>query len=114
MMIATLFCRNCKQDAMHICTILFCLLHCPNGLATQHGTLTIPVHCLQSVEKRLGKEAREHIADKDYMPLGTDLVASVKRDVQVVKDFPAIPNDTPVHGFIYDVTNGSLKPVVSD
>ena len=99
---------------MHICTILFCLLHCPNGLATQHGTLTIPVHCLQSVEKRLGKEAREHIADKDYMPLGTDLVASVKRDVQVVKDFPAIPNDTPVHGFIYDVTNGSLKPVISD
>lgn len=76
--------------------------------------MTISVHCLQSVEKRLGKEAREHISNKDYMPLGTDLVASVKRDVQVVKDFPAIPNDTPVHGFIYDVTNGSLKPVVSD
>lgn len=69
---------------------------------------------LQSVEKRLGKEAREHIHDNDYMPLGTDLVASVKRDVQIVKDYPAIPNDTPVHGFIYDVANGSLEPVVTD
>lgn len=82
---------------------------------TQCGMMTLQNEAVyESVEKRLGREAREHIHDKDYMPLGTDLVASVKRDVQVVKDYPAIPNDTPVHGFIYDVTDGSLKPVVSD
>ncbi|DBA92234.1 TPA: hypothetical protein ACH3X1_015941 [Trebouxia sp. C0004] len=82
---------------------------------TQCGMMTLQNEAVyESVEKRLGREAREHIHDKDYMPIGTDLVASVKRDVQVVKDYPAIPNDTPVHGFIYDVTDGSLKPVVSD
>ena len=62
--------------------------------------------------ERLGKDARVSIDGKDYMPLGTDLQASVKRDVQAVKDHKAIPNETPVHGYIYDVEKGALINVV--
>ena len=68
-------------------------------------------YCLQKVMERLGPEAHEHVEGLDFMPIGTDLHASVKRDVQIVKEYKAIPNDTPVHGFIYDVKNGSLLPV---
>lgn len=66
---------------------------------------------LQAVEGRLGSEAKDSITGKDFMPIGTDLNASVKRDVDAVKNYKAIPEDTPVHGFIYDVKNGALIPV---
>ena len=61
----------------------------------------------------IGEEAKQDIHGFDYMPLGTDLEASVKRDVATVKNYKAIPNDTPVHGFIYNVEDGSLTPVVT-
>ena len=67
--------------------------------------------CLQKVGERLGDEAKQSITGKDYMPIGTDLYASVKRDVKTVQDYKAIPDDTPVHGFIYDVKKGALIPV---
>lgn len=73
-------------------------------------TLSFVLH-LQAVEGRLGTEAKDSIHGKDFMPIGTDLHASVKRDVETVKNYKAIPDDTPVHGFIYDVKNGSLIPV---
>ena len=59
----------------------------------------------------MGQEAKDDIHGFDFMPIGTDLQASVKRDVNIVKEYKAIPDDTPVHGFIYDVANGSLQPV---
>lgn len=69
------------------------------------------VQLLQKVEERLGAEAKESISGKDFLPLGPDLQASVKRDVAAVKNYKAIPDDTPVHGFIYDVKTGALEPV---
>lgn len=79
---------------------------------TECGMMTLQNEAVyEKVMERLGPEAHEHVEGLDFMPIGTDLHASVKRDVQIVKEYKAIPNDTPVHGFIYDVKNGSLLPV---
>ncbi len=40
-----------------------------------------------------------------------DLAQSVKEDVNRIKNHPLVPNDIPVHGYIYDVGTGKLNEV---
>ncbi len=58
----------------------------------------------------MGPEAKKEVEGKDFMPF-RDLEASIRTDVNIVKQTKAIPDDVPVHGFIYDVKNGALTPV---
>ena len=46
----------------------------------------------------------------DFLPF-SDLEQSVRDDVQRIKDSPFLPDDAPVTGYVYDVTDGRLYPV---
>lgn len=41
-----------------------------------------------------------------------DLESNVKRQVQKIRESPFIPQDTAVHGLIYDVKTGNLRKVI--
>ena len=66
---------------------------------------------MQKVGKDVGAFAREIVEGYDFMPLKGKLEECVKKDVQTVQECAAIPDDIPVHGFIYDVKTGRLHPV---
>ena len=68
--------------------------------------------CLQKVEEDIGSHAKEEIDGFDFMPMKGEMEDNIRKDVQVVKDCAAIPDDLPVHGFIYDVTTGAINQVV--
>ena len=63
------------------------------------------------MEEEVGEKAKEIIDGFDFMPLIGDLEDCVRKDVQIVKDCAAVPDDIPVFGFIYDVESGKLIPV---
>lgn len=50
------------------------------------------------IQADLGVDAGE----RDYLPF-KGLEKSVRTDVQIVKDSELIPNDIPVHGYVYEV-----------
>lgn len=53
------------------------------------------------IKADLGVDAGE----RDYLPFkGVD--ESVRSDIKIVKDSPLIPDDIPVHGFVYEVRLG--------
>lgn len=47
----------------------------------------------------------------DFLPF-SDVAASVREDVEIIRNSPFIPNDIPVSGFIYDVKTGKITEVV--
>ena len=49
--------------------------------------------------------------DRDFLPF-SDLEKSVRDDVHTVKTSELVAPETPVYGFVYDVKDGKLKPVV--
>ena len=50
------------------------------------------------------------VAEIDFLPFA-DVAASVREDVQTLRDSPLIPDDVAIAGFIYDVHTGRLQPV---
>lgn len=50
------------------------------------------------------------IAQLDFLPF-PDLQQSVRDDIQIIKSSPLVAPGTTVHGYVYDVTTGELKPV---
>jgi carbonic anhydrase len=47
----------------------------------------------------------------DFLPF-SDLEASVREDVQTLRDSPFIPREIPISGAIYDVRSGRVTEVV--
>jgi carbonic anhydrase len=61
----------------------------------------------QKVAASLGKSV-----DKlDFLPLGSDVVASVRADVESLRRHPLLAPGSEVQGYVYDVTNGRITPV---
>jgi carbonic anhydrase len=74
---------------------------------TDCGMLTFDNATLQGIcREELGADA----SDIDFLPFA-DLEQSVRDDVALIRSSPLIPNDIPVHGFIYDVKTGRLSEV---
>ena len=57
--------------------------------------------------ERLGADATAI----DFLPF-SDLEQSVRDDVALLRSSPLIPDDTTIHGFIYDVKTGKIHEVV--
>ena len=58
--------------------------------------------------EKLGDQA----SSIDFLPF-SDLAASVKEDVDRIRQHPLVPDDIPVSGYIYDVKTGKLQEVVA-
>lgn len=63
------------------------------------------------VKEKLGDDAGKEIAGLDFQTF-TGLEEAVKDDVEYLNKAKAIPDAVKVSGWIYDVTNGSVKQVV--
>ena len=50
---------------------------------------------------------------RDFLKGGIDEEANVKEQVSILRSNSAIPKDIPIHGLLFDVTNGSLKLIVN-
>jgi carbonic anhydrase len=74
---------------------------------TDCGMQTFDNATLQGIcQERLGADTREI----DFLPF-RDLEQSVRDDVELLRSSPLIPDDTAIHGFIYDVKTGRINEV---
>jgi carbonic anhydrase len=53
----------------------------------------------------------EGVNQIDFLPLGSDVTASVRGDVNRLRQHPLLAPDSVVQGYIFDVATGELKPV---
>jgi carbonic anhydrase len=98
-----------SEDAIRSLIISNKLLGTREYLVIHHtdcGMLTFSNDDLRGKLADEGTDA-SHI---DFLPFG-DLEQSVRDDVQRIKDTPYLPDDAPVTGYIYDVSNGRLTEV---
>ncbi|SQF67785.1 beta-class carbonic anhydrase [Streptococcus dysgalactiae] len=50
------------------------------------------------------------VGDRDFLPF-TDVEASVREDMAILRQSPLIPDDVVINGAIYDVDTGRMTPV---
>ena len=63
------------------------------------------------VEKNLGAEAKNELADLDFQPF-PDLEQAVKDDVKLLKESKAIPGSVVISGWVYEVETGRVRKVI--
>jgi carbonic anhydrase len=51
------------------------------------------------------------LAGMDFLPLGPDVTASVRADVNCLRDSPVLAPDSDVRGYVYDVSTGRISAV---
>ncbi len=51
------------------------------------------------------------VGDRDFLPF-TDVEASVREDMAILRQSPLIPDDVVINGAVYDVETGRMTPVV--
>ncbi|BAN94418.1 beta-class carbonic anhydrase [Streptococcus dysgalactiae subsp. equisimilis] len=51
------------------------------------------------------------VGDRNFLPF-TDVEASVREDMAILRQSPLIPNDVVINGAVYDVDTGRMTPVV--
>ena len=66
---------------------------------------------LDVCEKNLGAKGKEALGDMDFQPFA-DLEQAVKDDVAFLKRHEGIHEDVITSGWVYDVKEGRVKPVV--
>lgn len=103
-----------SQDALRSLVISEELLGTDTILVIHHtdcGMLTFGNEQLrEKVGHDLGAAAQQAADQIDFLPF-TDLAASVRADVEAIKNSPLIPQNVPVFGLIYDVRTGKLEVI---
>lgn len=51
------------------------------------------------------------VGDRDFLPF-TDVEASVREDMAILRQSPLIPDDVVINGAVYDMDTGRMTPVV--
>jgi carbonic anhydrase len=74
---------------------------------TRCGLLDVTNEQLREKLSSLG----EGVNQIDFLPLGSDVTASVRGDVNRLRQHPLLAPDSVVQGYIFDVATGELKPV---
>ncbi len=81
-------------------------------------TATLPEPCEVYVEPRVcdwenvckcsGKKNCKNYPCTDWLPIEQNLYLSVIETVRTIRNYPLIPSDVPIYGFIFDVLTGEL------
>jgi carbonic anhydrase len=98
-----------SDDALRSLVISNKLLGTREYLVIHHTDCGMLTFSNDDLRGKLADEGAD-ASDIDFLPF-SDLEQSVRDDVQRIKDSPFLPNDAPVTGYIYDVTDGRLYPV---
>lgn len=65
----------------------------------------------ESFAKQLRDSLGVEVGDKDFLPF-TDVEASVREDMAILRQSPLIPDDVVINGAVYDVDTGRMISVV--
>jgi carbonic anhydrase len=65
---------------------------------------------LQDGDANILRNAGGRVSD-DFLPLGSDMTASVRRDVRHLRDTRVLAPHSEVHGYVYDVSTGRITSV---
>jgi len=102
-----------SDDALRSLIISSQLLGTREFLVIHHtdcGMLTFSNHDLQD---KLRQETGVDAEFINFLPF-SDLEQSVRDDVQRIRRNPFLPGNASVRGFVYDVRNGRLTPLVEE
>ena len=95
-----------SDDAIRSLVISNQLLGTNEWFVIHHTDCGMETFTNDTMRERLGDEA----AEIDWLTFA-DLEQSVVDDVQRIRAHPLVPDDIPVHGFVYDVRSGRLSEV---
>lgn len=102
------------RDALRSLVISEQLLATNEILLIKHtgcGMLTFDNKAAHSVvQKNLGDEADQEIADLDFQPF-PDLEGAVRDDVAFLRKSKVIPDSVTVSGWVYEVETGKVRSV---
>jgi carbonic anhydrase len=65
----------------------------------------------EELRQRLRPQLGASVDAIDFLPLGADPMASVREDVQHLRNSSALAPDSEVRGYVYDVTTGRITSV---
>ncbi len=99
-----------SDDAIRSLIISNRLLGTREYLVIHHTDCGMLTFSNDDLHGKLADETGEDATHIDFLPFA-DLEQSVRDDVQRIKDSPFLPDDAPVAGYVYDVTDGRLYPV---
>jgi len=99
-----------SDDAIRSLIISNRLLGTREYLVIHHTDCGMLTFTNDDLHGKLVEETGADASHIDFLPFA-DLEQSVRDDVQRIKASPYLPDDAPVTGYVYDVTDGRLYPV---
>lgn len=101
-----------SEDALRSLTISQRLLGTTEIHIIHHTDCGMLTFSNEDLRKKIKADLGTDVpVDRDFLPF-SDLEKSVRDDVHTVRTSNIVAPGTPVFGFVYDVTDGKLKPVV--
>ncbi len=99
-----------SDDALRSLVISNRLLGTNEYLVIHHTDCGMLAFSNDDLRARLTDESGADASHIDFLPF-SDLDQSVRDDVRRILEFPFLPNDITVSGYVYDVTDGRLRRV---
>ncbi len=100
-----------SQDAIRSLVISQRLLGTNAVLVIHHTDCGMCTFRNEDLAARIRADLGVDASEWDFLPF-TDLEASVREDVEILRHSPLIPRDIAISGAIYDVRTGLLRKVV--
>jgi carbonic anhydrase len=100
-----------SQDALRSLVISQRLLGTNEIVVIHHTDCGMTTFQNQDLVDKIKTDLGEDASGWDFLAF-SDLEASVRDDVQTLRESPLIPADIPISGAIYDVRSGQLQEVV--
>jgi carbonic anhydrase len=99
-----------SDDAIRSLAISQQLLGTREVMVIHHADCGMLTFTNDQLQAKLQEELGADATGVDFLPF-PDLAQSVRDDVAALRRSPLLRPDTPIAGFIYDVTTGKLAPV---
>jgi carbonic anhydrase len=100
-----------SQDALRSLTISQRLLGTTEIVVIHHTDCGMVTFANEDLVAKIRSDLGADASGWDFLPF-SDLEASVREDVQTLRDSPFIPREIPISGAIYDVRSGRVTEVV--
>ena len=100
-----------SRDALRSLIVSYKLLGTREFLVIHHTDCGMGSFTDDQLREQLRRDTGADASGIDFLTFD-DLEESVREDVRTIRESPLIPDEIPVHGFIYDVRDGRLRQVL--
>lgn len=100
-----------SDDAIRSLVLSYRLLGTREFLVIHHTDCGMTKITNERMRDELLSDLGADVSHIDFLPI-TDPDETVRADVEAIRSSPMVRSDIRVHGFVYDVTTGRLRPVV--